>query len=145
MIRVPNQAGSLARMITPFEKCGVNLTWIESFPVPGTGNPGKGGETNPSYLFFVDVEGHQSDKIVTQAIELVRSAANTSISSAPTRAVTASKADAEVGQCRDSLSETVSLEPPTPRGAGTLISQPFHSSPCATRAIEVPRGFAAAR
>jgi chorismate mutase / prephenate dehydratase len=72
MIRLSNQAGSLAKMINPFEKCGVNLTWIESFPVPGSGGGPKGGETNPSYLFFVDVEGHQSDKAVTQAIELVR-------------------------------------------------------------------------
>ena len=63
MIRLPNQAGSLAKMITPFEKFGVNLTWIESFPIPGSGG-GKGGETNPSYLFFVDVEGYQSDKAV---------------------------------------------------------------------------------
>ena len=71
MIRLPNQAGSLAKMITPFEKFGVNLTWIESFPIPGSGG-GKAGETNPSYLFFVDVEGHQSDKPVQQAIETVR-------------------------------------------------------------------------
>ena len=63
MIRLPNQAGSLAKMITPFEKFGVNMTWIESFPIPGSGG-GKGGETNPSYLFFVDVEGYQTDKAV---------------------------------------------------------------------------------
>ena len=35
MIRLPNQAGSLARTIAPFEKFGVNMTWIESFPIPG--------------------------------------------------------------------------------------------------------------
>ena len=71
MIRLANQAGSLAKMITPFEKFGVNLTWIESFPIPGSGG-GKGGENNPAYLFFVDVEGYQSDKAVQQAIEMVR-------------------------------------------------------------------------
>jgi chorismate mutase/prephenate dehydratase len=72
MIRLSNQAGALAKMINPFEKCGVNLTWIESFPIPGSGGGPKGGESNPSYLFFVDVEGHQSDKAVSQAIDLVR-------------------------------------------------------------------------
>ena len=71
MIRLPNQAGSLAKMISPFEKFGVNMTWIESFPIPGSGG-GKGGETNPSYLFFIDVEGHHSDKAVVQAIDMVR-------------------------------------------------------------------------
>ncbi len=35
MIRLPNQAGSLARTISPFEKFGVNMTWIVSFPIPG--------------------------------------------------------------------------------------------------------------
>ena len=32
MLRLPNQAGSLAKAIAPFEKNGVNMTWIESFP-----------------------------------------------------------------------------------------------------------------
>ena len=59
MIRLPNQAGSLARTISPFEKFGVNMTWIESFPIPGP--VVKGDDTNPSYLFFIDVEGHQTD------------------------------------------------------------------------------------
>ena len=56
MIRLSNQAGSLARTIAPFEKFGVNMTWIESFPIPGP--IVKGDDTNPSYLFFIDVEGH---------------------------------------------------------------------------------------
>ena len=71
MIRLPNQAGSLAKMIAPFEKFGVNMTWIESFPIPGSGG-GKGGDANPSYLFFIDVEGYHSDKAVVQAIDMVR-------------------------------------------------------------------------
>ncbi len=70
MIRLPNQSGSLARTIAPFEKLGVNMTWIESFPIPGPVI--KGNDTNPSYLFFVDVEGHQSDPPVHQAIEAIR-------------------------------------------------------------------------
>ncbi len=70
MIRLSNQAGSLAKMITPFEKFGVNMTWIESFPIPGP--VVKGDNSNPSYLFFVDVEGHASDTAVQQALDAVR-------------------------------------------------------------------------
>jgi chorismate mutase / prephenate dehydratase len=70
MIRLPNQAGSLARTIAPFEKFGVNMTWIESFPIPGP--IVKGDDKNPSYLFFIDVEGHQTDLPVRQAIETIR-------------------------------------------------------------------------
>ena len=92
MIRLPNQAGSLAKTISPFEKFGVNMTWIESFPIPGIGG-GKGGETNPSYLFFVDVEGHQTDKAVRRPSTWSASAASISTSSAHTPAATASRAD----------------------------------------------------
>ena len=70
MIRLANQAGSLNRTIAPFEKFGVNMTWIESLPIPGPFV--KGDDTNPSYLFFIDVEGHQSDPPVQQALEAVR-------------------------------------------------------------------------
>jgi chorismate mutase / prephenate dehydratase len=67
MMRLSNQAGSLARSIAPFEKFDVSMTWIESFPIPNGS-----GDTNPSYLFFVDVEGHMSDDRVQKALELVR-------------------------------------------------------------------------
>src|SRR4029077_602263 len=70
MIRLSNQAGSLARTIAPFEKFGVNMTWIESFPI--TGPPVKGADSNPSYLFFVDVEGHATDPPVQQALDAIR-------------------------------------------------------------------------
>jgi len=67
MVRLPNQAGSLVKLIAPFEKFGVNMTWIESFPIPNTP-----GESNPSYLFFLDVEGHVSDPQLQKALEAVR-------------------------------------------------------------------------
>ena len=57
MLRLPNEAGSLAKAIAPFEKNGVNMTWIESFPAPE--GP---GDRNPTYLFFVDIEGHADDE-----------------------------------------------------------------------------------
>ena len=59
MIRLPNQAGSLARTISPFEKFGVNMTWIESFPISRP----EGG-----YMFFVELEGHELDARVRRAI-----------------------------------------------------------------------------
>jgi chorismate mutase/prephenate dehydratase len=67
MLRLPNQAGSLAKTIAPLEKLGVNMTWIESFPIS---NPNS--ENNPSYLFFIDIEGHVSDPLVQKALDAVR-------------------------------------------------------------------------
>lgn len=67
IVRLSNEAGSLAKAIAPFEKNGVNMTWIESFPtaeVPA--------DRNPTYLFFVDVEGHLDDENVTRAVEQVK-------------------------------------------------------------------------
>jgi chorismate mutase/prephenate dehydratase len=68
MIRLPNEAGSLARTIAPLEKLGVNMTWIESFPIPAEGNR----DRDPSYLFFLDIEGHVEDPPVQKALEFVR-------------------------------------------------------------------------
>jgi len=67
ILRLPNEAGSLAKAIAPFEKGGVNLTWIESFPA--LDSP---GDRNPTYLFFIDVEGHVDDESVQRTLELVR-------------------------------------------------------------------------
>ncbi|MGP0062425.1 MAG: bifunctional chorismate mutase/prephenate dehydratase [Isosphaeraceae bacterium] len=53
MIRLANQSGSLFEIIAPFKKFGVNMTWIESFPIPNGGT-----DRDPAYLFFIDVEGH---------------------------------------------------------------------------------------
>jgi chorismate mutase/prephenate dehydratase len=60
MLRLPNQVGSLVKTIAPFEKFGVNLTWIESFPAQ-TGKQ--------EYLFFVDFEGHQDDPKIAKPIK----------------------------------------------------------------------------
>src|SRR6185437_12290286 len=59
MLRLPNQAGSLAKAIAPFEKNDVNMSWIESFPISEGPT-----ERNPNYLFFLDIEGHASDDAV---------------------------------------------------------------------------------
>lgn len=67
IIRLSNNAGSLAKAIAPFEKFGVNMTWIESFPTADVLDV-----RNPTYLFFVDVEGHTDDEPVQKALDLVR-------------------------------------------------------------------------
>lgn len=67
LMRLPNQAGSLSKVLAPFEKGGLNLSFIESFPVPDS-SP----DREPSYLFFVDVEGHSQDESVRRVLDVVR-------------------------------------------------------------------------
>jgi chorismate mutase/prephenate dehydratase len=67
IIRLSNLSGSLVEAITPFKRNGVNMTWIESFPSAEVPQ-----DRNPTYLFFVDVEGHVEDERVKQAIDQVR-------------------------------------------------------------------------
>ena len=43
------------------------MTWIESFPT-SEGH----GDRDPTYLFFLDIEGHADDEPVKQALEAVR-------------------------------------------------------------------------
>lgn len=64
ILHLPNRAGSLSRALDAFEKHSVNMTWIESFP-KHEGPP----DRDPSYLFFIDIDGHMTDKNVRQAIE----------------------------------------------------------------------------
>lgn len=67
LLRLLNQSGALSKVLAPFEKSGLNLTMIESFPAHDT-TPGR----NPSYLFFLDVEGHAEDAEVARTIDQVR-------------------------------------------------------------------------
>ena len=67
MLRLPNMAGALVKAIAPLEKNGVNMTWIESFPT--SEDPQNG---HPTYLFFLDIEGHAEDPQVQQTLELVK-------------------------------------------------------------------------
>jgi chorismate mutase/prephenate dehydratase len=67
MLRLPNSSGALGKAIAPFEKNGVNMTWIESFPY--SEGP---AEANPTYLFFVDIEGHAEDDLVRRTLDAVR-------------------------------------------------------------------------
>ncbi len=60
MFELPHKPGALADATTVFKKAGLNLTWIESFPIPAT---------KSEYLFFVELEGHPTDTRVKKALE----------------------------------------------------------------------------
>lgn len=71
MVRLPHHSGSLAKAIEPFAKNNVNMTWIESFPTSDA-PPGR----DPTYLFFVDIDGHAQDDNVRKALDAVRKRAD---------------------------------------------------------------------
>jgi chorismate mutase / prephenate dehydratase len=52
IFQVEHRPGALAEAMQIFKRHRLNLTWIESFPIPGT---------DRIYLFFVEMEGHQSE------------------------------------------------------------------------------------
>jgi len=62
MFEVAHQPGALADAMNVFKRNRLNMTWIESFPIARP----EGG-----YLFFVELEGHESDARVRRAIRLL--------------------------------------------------------------------------
>ncbi|MCA9122352.1 MAG: prephenate dehydratase [Planctomycetaceae bacterium] len=62
MFEISHRPGSLADAMAIFKREKLNMTWIESFPMAGG---------NSEYLFFVELEGHQSDTKVARALELL--------------------------------------------------------------------------
>jgi chorismate mutase / prephenate dehydratase len=52
LFQMEHRPGTLADAMVIFKRNKLNLTWIESFPLPG---PDRG------YLFFVEMEAHESD------------------------------------------------------------------------------------
>lgn len=63
MFEIQHRPGALADAMAIFKRNRLNLTWIESFPIPG-----KAG----SYLFFVELDGHESDIKVRRALDALR-------------------------------------------------------------------------
>jgi chorismate mutase/prephenate dehydratase len=59
MFAIPHKPGALADAMAVFKRGRLNMTWIESFPMPNTKN---------EYLFFVELEGHQADTKVKSAL-----------------------------------------------------------------------------
>jgi len=60
LFQVPHRPGVLADAMILFKEAGLNLTWIESFPLP---------QTTAEYLFFVEVAGHVTDPAVASTLE----------------------------------------------------------------------------
>ena len=58
MFQVEHRPGALADAMAIFKRNRLNLTWIESFPIPGS---------ERAYLFFVEMEGHETDARVRRA------------------------------------------------------------------------------
>ncbi len=59
MFQLEHRPGTLADAMTIFKRGRVNLSWIESFPIPDSGG---------DYLFFIELQGHQRDVKVKRAI-----------------------------------------------------------------------------
>ena len=53
----------LADVMAVFKRSRLNMTWIESFPIPGS---------RGRYLFFVEFEGHQSEPPSRRAISSIQ-------------------------------------------------------------------------
>jgi chorismate mutase/prephenate dehydratase len=63
MFEIPHQPGALADVMGVFKRGKLNLTWIESFPMASNEN---------EYLFFVELEGHQTEAKVQRALESLK-------------------------------------------------------------------------
>ena len=59
MYALPHEAGALADVMMIFKRTKLNMTLIESFPMP---------DSPTEYLFFVEFEGHQNDTKVKRAL-----------------------------------------------------------------------------
>ena len=59
MFEIEHKPGGLADALSIPKKQKLNLTWIESFPLPGE---------ERGYIFFVELEGHRDDLRVRRAI-----------------------------------------------------------------------------
>lgn len=59
MFEIAHLPGALADATNIFKRNRLNLTWIESFPMPNSDN---------EYLFFVELEGHHEDLKVKRAL-----------------------------------------------------------------------------
>jgi chorismate mutase/prephenate dehydratase len=62
LFEIPHQPGSLADAMAVFKRSRLNMTWIESFPVPN--HAGR-------YWFFVEFVGHQDDLRARRAIAVL--------------------------------------------------------------------------
>jgi chorismate mutase / prephenate dehydratase len=66
MLEIAHQPGALADAMAIFKRNRLNMTWIESFPIPGA---------RGRYLFFVEFVGHEVDPAARKAIATLRKSA----------------------------------------------------------------------
>jgi chorismate mutase/prephenate dehydratase len=59
MFEIPHEPGALADAMMIFKRSRLNMTWIESYPIPGSLG---------RYLFFAEFVGHQEDANAGRAI-----------------------------------------------------------------------------
>jgi chorismate mutase / prephenate dehydratase len=64
LFQTEHRPGALAEAMNIFKRFKLNLTWIESFPVPGT--------ARGTYLFFVEMEAHETDIRFRRAMTVLR-------------------------------------------------------------------------
>jgi chorismate mutase / prephenate dehydratase len=60
MMEIAHEPGALADSMAIFKRNKLNMTWIESFPIPGS---------RGRYLFFVEFVGHESEPRSRKAID----------------------------------------------------------------------------
>jgi len=63
LFQVEHRPGALAEAMNIFKRNRVNLTWIESFPIPNS---------DRAYLFFVEMEGHESDARLRRTVQALK-------------------------------------------------------------------------
>jgi chorismate mutase/prephenate dehydratase len=63
LFQVEHRPGSLADVMAVFKRNRINLTWIDSFPIPGA---------DRGYLFFTEMEGHESDAPVRRTVNTLQ-------------------------------------------------------------------------
>lgn len=62
MCEIAHKPGALADTMTIFKRHRLNMTWIESFPIPGS---------RGRYLFFIEFVGHHSELRARRAIAML--------------------------------------------------------------------------
>jgi chorismate mutase/prephenate dehydratase len=62
LFQIEHHAGALADVMNVFKRNRVNLTWIDSFPVPSS---------TQEYLFFAAMEGHETDANLKRAVAIL--------------------------------------------------------------------------
>lgn len=65
MFQLPHTAGALADAMSVFKRHKLNLTWIESFPLPSA------EDTILTYAFFITLNGHRQDLKVRRALAVL--------------------------------------------------------------------------